>query len=218
MHKISLLFIAILALATVVLQNTAYANDAIYQDPANEQQDITSTPTEIPTEIPTADQVSNENATSSSKIKYDLAFPGTLPDNPLYKLKTLRDRLTLFLISDPKKRMDFYLLQADKGILATAMLLDKRETKIANETALKAEHNMTLLVSEFYTLTKRPEDAFFAKIKNASLKHQEVLQDSMKKLPESDRKTLQTVFNFSKSNLSMIEKFEKKTAQDWNKR
>ena len=33
-----------------------------------------------------------EAATDSAKINYDLPFPGILPDNPLYKLKILRDR------------------------------------------------------------------------------------------------------------------------------
>ena len=142
-------------------------------------------------------------------IKYDLAFPGILPDNPLYKLKILRDKISASLISDPKKKVEYYLLQTDKGILASAILVDKNKVDLAKETALKAENNMTLLTYELGNLPNKTNDPLFDKLKTASLKHQEVLRGLVKRVPEKDRNTFQTVIDFSKRNWKTIEDFQK---------
>lgn len=149
-------------------------------------------------------------ATVSAKIEYNLAFPGILPDHPLYKLKVLRNKISSILIGDPYKRTEFYLLQADKGILATAMLVDKNKIELANETALKAENNITLLSNELYRFSEKPQPEFFNKLKTASLKHQEVLVSLIKRLPDNQQKTLKQVLYFSESNLQTIERFQNK--------
>lgn len=145
-----------------------------------------------------------------AKIDYNLAFPGMLPDNPLYKIKVLRDKISMILISDPYKRTDFYLLQTDKGILATAILVDKNKIELAEKTALKAENNMTLLANELYRFQQKPDAKFFDKLRTASLKHQEVLDSLINRLPNSQQKTLKEVLYFSKSNLRTIERFQNK--------
>ena len=146
-------------------------------------------------------------------VKYDLAYPGILPDNLLYKLKVLRDKITVALINDPKKKVDFYLLQADKGILATAMLVDKNEVKLAQETLLKAENNFTLITAQFGRFTQKPDDSFFQKLKTASKKHQEVIIKLIARVPKEDRKTFEDALWFSKRNLMSVQEFEKKTQE-----
>lgn len=153
---------------------------------------------------------------STASIKYDLAYPGILPDNFLYKLKLLRDKLTNLLITDPKKRAEFYLLQADKGILATAMLIDKKNITLAEQTALKAEHNMTLLNNEFSRMPKKPDNELFAKLRTASLKHQEVLNSLVKRVSKDKKKILEQVLEFSARNSKMVEKYEKRNPDRWN--
>lgn len=144
-------------------------------------------------------------------IKYDLAYPGTLPDNPLYKVKLVRDKLTAALISNPRKKVDFYLLQTDKGILATAMLVDKGEIDLAQETAFKAEHNYTLLTYELKKIKRKDvESSYLQKLKTAALKHQEVLAYIIKKTPKEKQKVFEQVLNFSKTNLQTVQKYEMK--------
>ncbi len=116
----------------------------------------------------------------------------------------------MVLISDPSKRSQFYLLQADKGILAAAILVDKNKVDLANETALKAENNITLLANELYRFPQKPNAEFFNKLTNASLKHQEVLNSLITRLPEDKQKTLKTVLYFSKNNLQTIQRFQSK--------
>lgn len=156
------------------------------------------------TPIPTQD----EKVTTQTFIKYDLAYPGILPDHPLYKLKVLRDKISVGLISDPQKKIDFYLLQTDKGILAMAMLVDKKKIELANETALKAEHNFTLLTYTLGALGKKPDEAFFEKLKTASLKHQEVLNSIVKRVSKEDARKFQTVIDFSKRNWKTVDEYK----------
>lgn len=162
-------------------------------------------------ELTSAPEAPKESS-ASSIVKYDLAYPGILPDHPLYKLKLLRDKITLYLISDPRKKIDYYLLQTDKGILATAMLVDKKEFDLANQTALKAENNFTLLSSTydgyyFKENGKIPDQQeLLKKLKTASLKHQEVLTSLLEKTPKEKQTTFLQVIDFSKRNMESIEK------------
>lgn len=149
-----------------------------------------------------------QSASPSATIQYDLAFPGMLPDHPLYKLKVLRDKISLAFISDPQKKIEFYLLQTDKGILATAMLVDKNKIDLAHQTALKAEHNFTLLTQQLWNLSKKPDEAFFEKLKTAALKHQEVLTSLAKRVPDDKRETFNQVNEFSKRNTQSIDEYK----------
>lgn len=148
--------------------------------------------------------------TPKPTIQYNLAYPGILPDNPLFKLKVLRDKITAATISDPRKKIEFYLLQTDKGILAAAMLVDKNKIDLAKQTALKAEHNYTLLTHQLYNLPKKPNTKFFKKLKTASLKHQEVLSSFIKRVPKKDQKVFRQVVDFSKRNWESVEKYQKR--------
>lgn len=150
------------------------------------------------------------NPVMAQKVQYDLAYPGVLPDHPLYKLKVLRDKISILLINDTNKRIDFYLLQADKGIHATAMIVDKKKIELAKETLFKAEHNVTLLTYEFGKFQYKPNSDFFNKLETASLKHQEVIKLLIERVPEKERKSFETVLAFSKTNLNTIMKFKNK--------
>ena len=52
---------------------------------------------------------------SSPKINYFLAYPGILPDNPLYKLKMVRDRIWEWLTTGRLEKANLFLLYAEKG-------------------------------------------------------------------------------------------------------
>lgn len=141
-------------------------------------------------------------------VNYDLAFPGMLPDNPLYKLKVLRDKIIVSSIFDPSRKIEFYIKQTDKGILATAMLIDKNKIDLAQETALKAENNFTLISPQLYMLPKKPNKEFFKRLETAALKHQEVLRSIIKRVPKDKQKVFETIIEFSKRNLETIGKYQ----------
>jgi hypothetical protein len=83
----------------------------------------------------------------TKKVEYQLPYPGILPDNPLYMLKAARDRIMDFLIVDPVRKAEFYILQADKRLGMTVQLLDKGNTTLAQTTLSKGETYMDKAVS-----------------------------------------------------------------------
>lgn len=184
MRKVFILFSAFLLLLFSPVLNTIFA-----------QEDIMETPSATPSPSP------------SSIVDYYLAYPGILSDHPLYKLKVLRDRISLALINDPKKKIELYLLQTDKGILAAAMLVDKNKSALAKETALKAEHKYTLLTYELSNLPRKPDAEFFNKLKTASLKHQEVITSLIERVSKEDQVVFRQVVDFSKRNWETVEKY-----------
>ena len=57
----------------------------------------------------TATQAGNVQMTTETTVKYELPYPGILPDNPLYFLKQIRDWIMERLITDPLKKIEFYM-------------------------------------------------------------------------------------------------------------
>lgn len=150
--------------------------------------------------------------TTSATIPYDLAFPGILPDNPLYKLKVLRNKIQLALMSNSQQKITFLLKEADKGISAAAILVDKHNYPLAAQTALKAEHNMTIISQVLLEFNVRNASDLMNQIKTASRKHQEVLKWLAARSPEKEQQIFAMVFEFSERNLRAIEGYEAQPA------
>lgn len=137
------------------------------------------------------------------KVDYDLPYPGILPDHPLYPLKVFRDRILEFLIRDQLRKIDFYLLMADKRLNMGIFLTDKNKPELAETTVSKGEKYFLKGVEQLENVSRSdtlslPGDTV-AKYKTASLKHQEVIEELKKNSPES----LQAGYN---SSLGLVEK------------
>ena len=89
------------------------------------------------------------------------------------------------------------------------MLVDKGLIDLSLQTALKAEHNYTLLTQELYRLPKAPKEELYKKLNTASLKHQEVLASLVKRVPKEKQETFLTVIDFSKRNWKSVEEYKK---------
>lgn len=145
----------------------------------------------------------------SVNISYLLPWPGILPDHPLYVIKKIRDILVLKLLKTPQKKLANYILQADKGIYATLLLVNKGNITLAKKLALRAEHNYTLAVTEYtnlvYTGQEIPESIRYAMLQSP-LKHQEVLQVIIDRLQSDENDTFRQVLDFSKRNLNLTQR------------
>ncbi len=114
------------------------------------------------------------------KIEYTLPYPGVLPDHPLFTLKLLRDRILDFLIVDPLRKAEFYLLQADKRLGMGVSLIQKGNAELAQKTIAQGETYLSQAVSGLLALkeTSREIPGFIVeRITNAAAKHEEVLQE-----------------------------------------
>lgn len=112
------------------------------------------------------------------KVEYILPYPGILPTHPLYVLKTIRDRIIEFLITDPVRKAEFYILQADKKLNMGVFLTNTGKTREAQQAfadalALREKATATL---ESVTKTSREVPRYVVEKLMLSLeKHIEVL-------------------------------------------
>lgn len=143
----------------------------------------------------------------ASTINYALPWPGILPDNKLYKVKVLRNKIIEKIIISPVKKVEFDLLMADKTIYASKLLIDKREIALAKDTVLKGENYYSMLVNDYNVALlqhkKIPAD-LDRKITLAALKHQEIFTEMEDKVNGEDKKTFEVVSKFSKINYQFI--------------
>src|SRR3990167_11468552 len=137
-----------------------------------------------------AKETSKENTSVSTPssvktIDYTLPYPGLLPDNPLYVLKAVRDRIVEVLISDPIKKANFELLQADKRLNECVSLFNKGEKKyaLAETTISKGENYFEKGISEIEKAKKQGIVTLDVsqRFHLASLKHIEIIKGLINK-------------------------------------
>lgn len=135
---------------------------------------------------------------------YQLPYAGILPDNPLYILKTARDRIISFLISDSVKKAEFNLLQADKRLQSGLQLFERGKEELAEETISKGENYFEEGLKEIEKGKKEGRDVNFLieKATRSVKKHREVaegLEKKAQKKKEQFRILLKRIAHFEKT-------------------
>lgn len=134
---------------------------------------------------------------------YQFPWPGILPDSPLYKLKVLRNKIIPRLIISPVKRIEFDLLMADKTLYASKLLLDKGESALAAETALKGENYFSILVADYRSMLSKKmaaPESLKLRIAAASEAESNMIVYLINHSNGTYRETFQKVFYFSQTN------------------
>lgn len=134
-------------------------------------------------------------------IDYSLPFPGrVLPDNPFWPLKALRDRVWLWVTTNPSRRAELYLLFADKRLGGAKILFEKGKPEIGLSTLTKAEKYLASATSQEIDNRKTGIDTteFLGRLANASLKHYQVMQEIYDMAPEEAKPTVVQFQDFSK--------------------
>ncbi|MDO8621051.1 MAG: DUF5667 domain-containing protein [Candidatus Levybacteria bacterium] len=113
-------------------------------------------------------------------IGYELAYPGLLPDSPLYFLKVARDKAISLLTSDPLKKAEFDLLTSDKRLNSAVYLFKKGANKyvLAEQTISKGENYFEDAIKQV-ELAKTQGLSVSDTLSNlylASQKHEEVIK------------------------------------------
>lgn len=131
--------------------------------------------------------LANETSNSSSsavieKIQYELPYPGLLPDNPLYYLKAIRDNILKFLISNPLKKTQFDLLQADKRLGAAQLLLVRGKGELSITTLSKSGNYFEDAIVNIQKAKKEGDDvnSTLDQLLKSSQKHQEIIKQMEK--------------------------------------
>lgn len=134
------------------------------------------------------------------EIDYYLAYPGILPDHFLWPLKALRDRIWLFLTTDPAKRAELLLLFADKRVGAAKALVEGGKTELGVSTATKAEKYLEEAVAAERRAKEKGVETgpFLERLAKAILKHREVLEEIYTRVPEDARPVITQTIDYPK--------------------
>ncbi len=153
------------------------------------------------------EDTSSSTPSSVKAMDYTLPYPGLLPDNPLYILKALRDRIVEILISDPVKKANFELLQSDKRSNEGFFLFKKGESKYAlgESTISKGENYFEKGIAEIEKAKKQGMDLSDTpkRFYLSSLKQREIIKGLINKSSGAVREGLKT-------DDKRMEEFEKK--------
>lgn len=120
-------------------------------------------------------------------IEYYLAYPGkVLPDSPLWPVKALRDKVWLFLTTNPGRKAELKLLFADKRLGSAKLLFEKDKPEIGFTTLTKAEKYLEEAVAQEKINRENEIDTtdFLQRLSNASLKHYEVMEEILMIAPD----------------------------------
>lgn len=164
--------------------------------------------------------VAESDSAVAKNVDYELPYPGLLPDSPIYFLKIIRDKMAGFLISDPLRKAEFNLLQADKRLNAGTYLFnsagrndstEKKEKKInlAISTVSKAENYFGESIQKVKEARSEGMETreTISKLINSSSKHQEILRSLEEKSPQNFRAgfdfQLQRAVSFEKEVVSL---------------
>lgn len=139
----------------------------------------------------------------NKEVQYDLPYPGLLPDNPLYPFKVFRDRVVAFFISDPVKKADDALLQADKRMNASIYLANEKKVNedLISSTMSKAINYFEQTIVEVKLAKEQGADmkSFVQRMDTASQKYHTVIlqlktkaSDKLKNDFLADQKRLDT--------------------------
>ena len=113
-------------------------------------------------------------------VGYELAYPGLLPDSPLYFLKVVRDKAVSLLTSDPLKKAEFDLLTSDKRLNSAVYLFRKGAGKyaLAEQTISKGENYFedAIKQAELAKTQGLPVQNTLSNLYLASQKHEEVIK------------------------------------------
>jgi hypothetical protein len=106
-----------------------------------------SAKTDAPTSVSSESQAATEEGAMEDEqnvvaVEYVLPYPGILPDHPLFAIKKLRDWIFEQLISDPLRKTEFYILQADKRLSMALAFMDKSKPEGALTSVADAQEFM----------------------------------------------------------------------------
>ncbi|GIW63408.1 MAG: hypothetical protein KatS3mg091_210 [Patescibacteria group bacterium] len=110
----------------------------------------------------------------SRKVFYQLPYPGVLPDNPVYFLKQIRDKISLFFTAKGQPKAEKLLLYSDKKISMAKELMKRGKVKLSLKTAISAEEEFAKLLTEINE-NNLTDPEFTSKVKLSNEKHQEVI-------------------------------------------
>lgn len=112
------------------------------------------------------------------EVNYYMPYPGILPDHPVYWIKMMRDKIVEVLTLDLNKRVELWVLYADKRMGAAAVLVDGNKRELGVETAEKSVAYLNRAVTGLEELKEKGVDVgdLANRMERGTLRHAQVLK------------------------------------------
>src|SRR3989344_1242208 len=133
--------------------------------------------------------VKDESVLGSSDVNIDylLPFPGkVLPDSSFWPLKALRDKLWMFITTNPTRKVELKILFADKRLVTSKILFEKAKAELAYSVLTKGEKYLEEAKKDEFTNRQKGVETseLLQQLALSSLKHLEVLDEILEVAPE----------------------------------
>jgi len=128
--------------------------------------------------------VLSEKAVDNSQldVDYDLPYQGKiLPDNPLWYVKVLRDKVWLVITFNSSKKAELNLLFADKRLSSSLELFKKNKPDLGLSVLTKSGKYL-----EKSAGLMGDDKDFLKKLSLSSLKHREIIEEEILSLTPED--------------------------------
>ena len=137
----------------------------------------------------------NSSAIETAVVKheYTLPYPGILPDHPLFMFKNLRDSILELLITDPIRKIEFYILQSDKDVSASQFLFLKGKYSYINETvphAVEFKEKAFSIVKSIKEQEKEVPEFLMERLTNSIQKQKDIHRELLTESDQSIKKIL----------------------------
>ncbi len=137
-----------------------------------------------------ADTSSSSAMKKEETVDYTLPYPGLLPDNPLYFLKSARDKIIEMLISSPQKKAEYFLLSSDKRLNTGYYLIQKDKDDMGVLYISKSNNYMHMAVSQAKEAGQNGVDTL-SKASVSMQKHEEIMKKVMTQVDKKNGSKLQ---------------------------
>lgn len=127
--------------------------------------------------------VDEKQALLETENNYYLAYPGILPDHPIYWLKMVRDKIVELTTTDVMKRSELWMQFADKRLGAAKVLVEGNQKELGLQTAIKANGYLYKAVSSVEEIKSQGRDVgdIANRMERQTLKHAQILENMGKK-------------------------------------
>jgi len=152
-------------------------------------------------QVNTANTQTNAEDKLQIEIDYSFPYPGKiLPDNTLWSIKALRDRLWRMVTVDSSRQTELVLLFADKRLMMAKTLFEKGNPEVALSTLSKGEKYLAEAAGLLVANGKKGMDVcnIGLRVATASLKHREVIENLLPVAPDAIRPEMVKASDYAK--------------------
>jgi len=122
-----------------------------------------------------------------AQSSYVLPYPSFMPGNPLYRVNLVKEKILKYWYFGNFGQFDYNLKQSDKYLIEAKTLFEYRQFLLGYKALKKSDVYFKYLLSNLNAAKREDKNIDIKRkiLKEAALKHIEILSDLKKEIPET---------------------------------